>query len=99
MTNGELEQLKTHISDRIKELQTALAADENPIEKQPDNLSGAEVDQQIIRQLKQEQAALNKSLERLDSEDAGICDECGSDIPYARLYAVPVTKLCITCAD
>jgi len=63
------------------------------------NLSAVEVDQQITLQFKRELAALDKSLERLNSDEAGICDFCGSEISHARLRAVPVATLCVNCAD
>lgn len=101
MDSAELRQLKTQILDRMMELQSLLGrdGDNNSVEDQKNNLSGAEVDQQIIQQLKQELVALEKSLERLATDDAGICDSCGCEIPYARLQAVPVTVLCVNCAD
>ena len=42
---------------------------------------------------------LEHNLLRLDSEDAGVCEQCGCDIPLPRLNAVPDTRLCVTCAD
>lgn len=101
MDSGELRQLKKQILDRIMELQALLSSDDSshPVEQKQENLSEAEVNQKITQQLKQELAALDKSLERLNADDAGICDRCGCEIPYARLQAVPVTALCVNCAD
>ena len=42
---------------------------------------------------------LTKSLAWLDSEEAGLCEECGSEISLARLKVVPNSRLCITCAQ
>lgn len=101
MDSGELRQLKKQILDRMMELQALLNGDaaSHPAEKQKDNPSATEVDQQIIQQLKRELVALDKSLERLNTDDAGICERCGCEIPFARLQAVPVTALCVNCAD
>jgi DnaK suppressor protein len=40
-----------------------------------------------------------QALERLKSapEDAGCCHECGEDIPWARLQAMPFAELCVGC--
>ena len=40
-----------------------------------------------------------QALERLQSapEDAGCCLECGEDIPWARLQAMPFAELCVGC--
>jgi RNA polymerase-binding transcription factor DksA len=29
----------------------------------------------------------------------GQCEECGEEIPYARLQAIPFTKYCIACKE
>ena len=40
-----------------------------------------------------------RALEKLDStpEDAGTCEECGEDIPWGRLKAMPYAELCVGC--
>jgi DnaK suppressor protein len=40
-----------------------------------------------------------RALEKLDRtpEDAGTCEECGEDIPWGRLKAMPYAELCIAC--
>lgn len=40
---------------------------------------------------------LRATLERLDDEDFGYCDDCGNEIPAARLLAVPTTTRCVHC--
>jgi DnaK suppressor protein len=30
-------------------------------------------------------------------EDVGVCEECGEDIPFGRLTAMPYAELCVTC--
>lgn len=42
---------------------------------------------------------LNKTLSRIDTEDYGICDECGCNITYQRLIARPTSDLCISCKE
>jgi DnaK suppressor protein len=47
-----------------------------------------------------ERKLINKiqdALDRIDSGDFGICEECGDDISEARLRVRPVTTLCINC--
>jgi DnaK suppressor protein len=43
--------------------------------------------------------AVDQALDRLLHQPGryGSCVECGEDIPYARLEAVPSTRSCITC--
>lgn len=40
-----------------------------------------------------------EALERIESEDFGVCDECGADIGAKRLEVYPTTKLCINCQE
>lgn len=47
-----------------------------------------------------ERRLINKikdAIERIDSGEFGICEECGEEISEARLKARPVTTLCINC--
>ena len=47
------------------------------------------------RVLERSRRALEK-LERSAGE-AGSCEECGEDIPWARLHAMPFAELCVGC--
>ncbi len=40
---------------------------------------------------------VKEALERINSGEFGICEECGEEISEARLKARPVTTLCIDC--
>lgn len=40
---------------------------------------------------------IREALERIDTDEYGVCEECGEDIGEARLRARPVTTLCIDC--
>lgn len=40
---------------------------------------------------------IKEALDRLDTDEFGICEKCGEDISEARLKARPVTTLCIDC--
>ena len=47
-----------------------------------------------------ERKLINKikdALDRLDTDEFGICESCGEDISENRLKARPVTTLCINC--
>jgi RNA polymerase-binding transcription factor DksA len=43
--------------------------------------------------------AIDVALGRLEAGGAGICVECGRDIPEARLLATPTVQTCIECQD
>jgi len=42
-------------------------------------------------------AEMNSALARLHSPEFGVCERCGGDIPYARLSADPLARLCRSC--
>lgn len=42
---------------------------------------------------------LSKTLEKMDDDDFGTCEDCGEDIKFERLMARPTAELCISCKD
>ena len=44
-------------------------------------------------------ADIDNVLVKLDVGTYGICDQCGDEIPTARLEALPATSRCVTCAS
>lgn len=40
---------------------------------------------------------VNRALDKIKEESYGICDECGDDIPEARLLVVPGAVFCANC--
>jgi DnaK suppressor protein len=40
-----------------------------------------------------------KSLSKIDTEQYGMCDDCGSEITYSRLLARPTSEVCIICKE
>ncbi len=47
-------------------------------------------DRKVIKKIRQ-------TLDRIESGEFGICEECGEEIGLARLKARPITTLCIHC--
>ncbi len=58
------------------------------------NLSAARMDHEV-RAIQAMEAAAS----RLDSPDFGICEDCGANIPAARLIASPTATRCVTCQE
>ncbi|MCB1764178.1 MAG: TraR/DksA family transcriptional regulator [Gammaproteobacteria bacterium] len=46
-----------------------------------------------------ELSQINRTLERIDSDEYGICAECGEPIAEARLEVLPNSEYCISCAE
>ncbi len=45
------------------------------------------------------QSKLESALGRIDSDDYGICIDCGEEIPLKRLELMPESLKCVHCAD
>uniref|UniRef100_UPI0035AEB9EF TraR/DksA family transcriptional regulator n=1 Tax=Hylemonella sp. TaxID=2066020 RepID=UPI0035AEB9EF len=43
--------------------------------------------------------AIDAALQRIETGDYGVCTDCGTEIPDARLLAAPETPRCIVCQD
>jgi DnaK suppressor protein len=43
--------------------------------------------------------AIEAALKRIENGSYGVCIDCGTDIPAARLHAAPETPRCIACQD
>jgi RNA polymerase-binding protein DksA len=50
----------------------------------------------VSRQV-QEFAELETAQQRLDTQEFGVCSECGSDIGFQRLLAAPNATRCVDC--
>lgn len=40
-----------------------------------------------------------KTLSKIETEQYGMCDECGEPISYSRLIARPTSEMCILCKE
>ena len=49
--------------------------------------------------MRNELTQIQKTLERIESRDYGVCERCGKEISIKRLEALPHTSLCVKCAD
>lgn len=56
-----------------------------------------EISSQLAEVENTELAQIDVALERMATGDYGACDDCGRNIPLARLQALPYATLCIEC--
>ncbi len=104
-----LEEEKTRLTDVIREIedeQEELRLSETSAERSPDpnTAEGGSLAFEIEKELSLHQNAKDllsqaeEALERIEDGTYGICADCESSIPVARLEALPHTKMCVTCS-
>ena len=55
--------------------------------------------QAMVNTLEKERKEVENTLEKIESGTYGKCETCASDINPARLKAMPIASLCISCAQ
>lgn len=63
----------------------------------PQRDADREVDLAFTDHERHELAEIGAALQRLDSDDYGVCSDCGADIPLARLQVQPQALRCVAC--
>lgn len=110
MNKKDLERFKKILEDRKQGIiSQADSVKENGITFSPDDLpdevdlASFESDQSMNLRLRDRERILlkkiDKGLEKIASNEYGICEECGEEISVKRLEARPVTDLCIRCKE
>jgi len=106
----EREQLILEIRKNLVDQKTKLMAEaEATLNDLPDEVNypdlgdqaSAESDRNFMLKLRSRESKLIKkideTIERIDHNDYGICEDCGEEIDARRLLARPVTTYCIEC--
>jgi DnaK suppressor protein len=107
MNARQLDYFRKKLADEINQLVLNEAAMMVPVqdysEVHPDILDRAVYEGQrafAFRIRERERFLIRKikdALRRIEEGTYGICEECGEDIPIARLKARPVTNYCLDC--
>jgi len=63
----------------------------------PQRDADREVDLAFTDHERHELAEIGAALKRLDDDDYGVCADCGSEIPFARLKVQPQALRCVGC--
>jgi DnaK suppressor protein len=61
------------------------------------SLVDAETHASIVERAERQLSQINSALLRLDDGQYGICLDCGEEIPFERLKAIPSALFCIGC--
>jgi len=107
MNAAERNLLKMTIDTRLRRLQLILSNNNNDSKQlnfledesaRLDGLNQIPVDDTLLNIARLEKAQLLANKVWIETDDAGLCRNCGTDIPVERLLTVPTTRLCIHCA-
>ena len=63
-----------------------------------DAMQGQAMSVEVIQRRRARLRRIASALDRIDSEDFGLCEECGEAIGSGRLDVDPAADLCIDCA-
>jgi len=103
MNNAQRREIAGFLKDRLAHLklqamtgveQSGACADDNEFASR---ISEMRMTLALQSRINQQIKEIEVTLRRLDVSDYGICEECGEDIPLARLKAKPTTTLCVHC--
>ena len=91
-----MEELLDHADDTVEGLLDSRENLADPLDR-----ATAESDKAWTLRIRDRESMLIKkirnSLEAIENEEYGICEDCGEEISIERLKARPVTSLCILC--
>jgi len=91
-----MEELLGHADDTVEGLLDAREQLPDPLDR-----ASAESDRAWTLRFRGRESMLIKkirnSLEAIENEEYGICEDCGEEISIERLKARPVTSFCIRC--
>lgn len=94
-----LEKKKAELYGRLNRVKANVRRASDPDSKErAKELEDSEVVDALGNEARVEIAKINEALRRMDSDEYGICDECGADIEPGRLDAHPYARKCIDCA-
>lgn len=68
-------------------------------DEQANDVSEYERERAIEQSLEVRLKELKETLEKINSDDYGLCSNCKSPIEQARLKAMPITTSCFNCAN
>ena len=63
-----------------------------------DAINNKSINEAALREKKKILQRLEKALERSGTNDFGVCQKCGKEIPFGRLEFMPHTTRCVDCA-
>lgn len=92
-------------AEALKAQADSLALEHEPGDVQFDEEGGEggtsnvdrELDLVLSAQARSAAAEIDRALAKIEAGTYGICEQCGNQIPDARLQALPYAALCVSC--
>lgn len=102
-TRKKLLALREEVVGRINKIDRDVHHEDGPLSadfaEQATERENEEVLNALGEAAKQELKEINSALLRMDEGEYEICEECGAEIPPARLDILPYSTQCVSCAE
>lgn len=96
---GEAERIKTNFQLKKQEYEsTSVSGAKDEVDSANDNILLA-ADMRFSNRESLYFKKIMKTLSKVETEQYGMCDECGDPITYTRLIARPTSEMCILCKE
>lgn len=96
---GEAERIRTNFQLKKSEYEeNSLTGAKDEVDSANDNILLA-ADMRFSNRESLYYKKIMKTLSKIESEQYGMCDECGDPITFSRLIARPTSEMCILCKE
>ena len=94
---SELERVAQDIAS-LEEITQPVGAEDMDDITRMDSIVNKSVNTAALTASRSRQAGLEYALKRIEDPEFGYCADCGEEIPFARLSAMPEATFCVDCA-
>jgi len=96
---GEAERIRTNFQLKKSEYEAnSMTGAKDEVDSANDNILLA-ADMRFSNRESLYYKKIMKTLSKIESEQYGMCDECGESITFSRLIARPTSEMCILCKE
>jgi DnaK suppressor protein len=96
---GEAERIRSNFQVKKQEYeQASLTGAKDEVDSANDNILLA-ADMRFSNRESLYYKKIMKTLSKIESDQYGMCDECGDPITFSRLIARPTSEMCILCKE
>lgn len=97
---ARLENKRAELTSRLERIKANVRRSlDSDSEERAKELADSEVVDALGNEARDELQKISMALSRMDSGDFGLCTECGTRIPPARIDVYPYAEQCIDCAE